>query len=81
LGIPSKNIKRRILPVANSSDVLVLNKGLLGYFIYELQKYCLENSISKNIITLDNSKNKILKECLNYYQSLNTTKKDIINKE
>ena len=81
LGIPSKNIKRRILPVANSSDVLVLNKGLLGYFIYELQKYCLENSISKNIITLDNSKNKILQECLNYYQSLNTTKKDRINNE
>ena len=81
LGIPSKNIKRRILPVANSSDVLVLNKGLLGYFIYELQKYCLENSISKNIITLDNSKNKILQECLNYYQSLNTNKKDRINNE
>lgn len=81
LGIPSKNIKRRILPVANSSDVLVLNKGLLGYFIYELQKYCFENSIWKNIISLDNSKNKILQECLNYYQSLNTTKKDGINKE
>ena len=81
LGIPSKNIKRRILPVANSSDVLVLNKGLLGCFIYELQKYCFENSISKNIISLDNSKNKILQECLNYYQSLNTTKKDEINKK
>lgn len=81
LGIPSKNMKRRILPVANSSDVLVLNKGLLGYFIYELQKYCLENSISNNIISLDNSKNKILQECLNYYQSLNITKKDNINKE
>lgn len=81
LGIPSKNIKRRILPVANSSDVLVLNKGLLGYFIYELQKYCLENSISKNIISLDNSRNKILQECLNYYQSLNANKKDEINKK